>query len=188
MTYHEGIVVSWDDFLNAAAMGGDLEGKSITLRVYRPCDTAENLSVGSRFTFSLSCSHELFYKAALTGHNRTGYSELDKDELQKSEGYFFPKHATKTYFCEVIDQEETHEKDEYGEARIKRIRGEILEERGEEKGLSREDPLLNAMVHATRLPLADERQKRLLTKKIESLLEKSTENEDMKELIRDELR
>ncbi len=184
MSYYEGILVTTDHRPNAAAIGAKIEGETIESRIYSPSDTAQRLDEGIRFTFSLTTDPELFYRASLTGHNDPDISELSTGDL-KEEGrdFIYPSEATKTYFCEVKSTERIKERDKYGRANIKLIEGEILKERGVEKYIDREDPLVDAMVHASRMFVADEGQKEQIRKKVKFILQ---DNEsDLKQKILD---
>ncbi len=120
--------------------------------LYFPSDTARRLDEGIPFTFSLTNDPELFYRAALTGHDEPNMPELDLHDLEeKGERYLYPSKASKTYFCEVKRTEVIKETDQYGEAKIKLIEGKILEKKGEGEYIGRENPLVDAMVHASRI-------------------------------------
>ncbi|MFP4608180.1 MAG: DUF447 domain-containing protein [Candidatus Natronoplasma sp.] len=169
MVYHEGILVSTDEKINAAAVGAEIEGSKLKCRIYRPSDTAENLEVGVRFTYSLTDDLSLFFKAALTGRDEPGLSELSEDEIRRKENFFYPEEATEVFFCKVEEVWEKKIRDEYGSARLKHVVAEIQskETLREAAPLNREESLLDAMVHASRLPIVDGEQKRTIRKKID---------------------
>ncbi len=179
MTHHEGILVTWNEHINASAAGADIEGHTISLDIYRPSDAAENLTSNDRFTFSLTDDPRLFFQAALTGHN-SGKSELDDRELHHEEEFWWPKNATSVHLCSVEKREETKMSDEYGETRLLAVKGTIEERRSQGPYIERENPLVDAMVHASRLHVAEGMQKEKLKEKIKELLK----NEDGK-VVRD---
>ncbi|MEF8873127.1 MAG: DUF447 domain-containing protein [Candidatus Thermoplasmatota archaeon] len=172
MVYHEGILVSSNEVVNAAAIGADIETQKIRCRVYRPSDTARNLEPREKFTFSLTDDPSLFFKGALTGRDEPDNAELSEEELSRQDAFFYPDRATKVYFCRVESTSEKKITDRYGETRLKRVEGKVLFEEQKNKGqhLDRKNPLLDAMVHASRLPVADERQRKDLQKKVRSVL------------------
>ncbi len=176
MTYYEGILVANGSSINAAAIGAEIDEGSIGSQVYKPSDTARKLKDGSRFTFSLTDKPELFYKVALAGHDRPQRSELSKDDLVKDGGFFYPKDATRIYFCEVKRTRTIKEKDEYGDTEIKLVEGEVLEKRGDGDHIGREEPLVDAMVYATRMYVADEEQKKSIKEKVEDVLAENDSN------------
>ncbi|MEF8832946.1 MAG: DUF447 domain-containing protein, partial [Candidatus Thermoplasmatota archaeon] len=150
MSYYEGILITTDDRSNAAAIGAEIKGDKIGCQVYLPSDTGRRLDEGVRFTYSLTKDPELFYKAALTGHDEPDMSELTaKDLKNEGEDFFYPSEATKIYFCEVKRTKKITEKDEYGEAKIKLIEAEVLKEKGTKEYIGRENPFVDAMVYAS---------------------------------------
>lgn len=171
MNYYEGILVTNEDDSNVAAIGAKIDEDSMDSKIYMPSDTARRLEEGVKFTFSLTADPELFYRAALTGHDDPETSELSKDSLEREESFLYPKEATKTYFCRVESTKVITEKDEYGEARIKLVEGKVLEERGKGDHTGREDPLIDAMVHASRMYVADQDQRKAIREKVENILE-----------------
>ncbi len=184
MSYYEGILVTTDHRPNAAAIGAEIEGDRIGSQVYLPSDTARRLDEEVRFTFSLTTDPGLFYKAALTGHNEPDKAELESQNL-KDEGddFIYPSKATKTYYCEVKRTKMITEKDDYGKANIKLIEAEILKEKGVGEYIGRENLLVDAMVYASRMFVADEEQKEKIRERVKSVLE-DTES-DLKEKILD---
>jgi len=172
MPYYEGILVTANHRPNAAAIGAEINDDLIRSRVYLPSDTARRLDEGVRFTYSLTTDPELFYKAALTGHNEPGISELSTEDL-KDDGrdYLYPLEASKIYFCEVKLTHMITETDKYGEANIKNILAKVIKECGTEEYMGRENPLIDAMVYASRIFVADEGQKEYIRKKVKSILE-----------------
>ncbi len=177
MSYYEGILVTTNQRPNAAAIGANIEGDRIENQVYLPSDTARRLDEDIWFTYSLTTDPGLFYKAALTGHNEPDKAELDSRNLKaEGEGFIYPADATKTYFCEVKRTKMITEKDDYGKANIKLIEAEILKERGVEKYIGRENPLVDAMVYASRMFVADEKQKERIRERVKSVLEDNESN------------
>lgn len=175
MSYYEGILISSNKTLNTSAVGADVSEKHLQLRLYHPSDTSKNLEIGSKFTFSLTKSVQLFYKASLTGHNESNQSELSEDEVLERDGYYYPKEATKTFFCEVRSVEEKEGKDKYGKFLLKSIIGEIKNQKGkEDEYLSRDNPYLDSMVYASRIPVAEKEQK----EEIKNKVRKKLKNED----------
>lgn len=157
--------------MNAAAIGADIDRDSgeLNFRSYRPSNTSVNLVVGSRFTFSLTEDPKLFFKAALTGNN-SSKPELSKDELCSKEGFFFPKESVMTFFCRINDMDPGSVVDEYGESEYLDYQADILRVSGSGEGIGREDPLVDAMVHASRYHIADEEKKRELRQTIKDIL------------------
>ncbi len=183
MTYYEGILLSSDKFINASAAGADVKEDTLRLNIYSPSDTARNLSIGSKFTFSLTRDLELFFRASLTGHDEPEKIELSTDDMLEKDGYYYPKEATKTYFCEVIDIAEKEGEDEFGRYTIKKIIAEIISERGEKEYLTRENPYLDSMVYASRIPVSDEEQRKKIKKKVNELLK--NKNDDLARRIKE---
>ncbi len=184
MAYYEGILVTKENRPNAAAIGAEIDADKIGSQVYFPSDTARRLDEGIPFTFSLTNDPELFYRAALTGHDEPNMPELDLHDLEeKGERYLYPSKASKTYFCEVKRTEVIKETDQYGEAKIKLIEGKILEKKGEGEYIGRENPLVDAMVHASRIFVADGKQKENIRKKVNSILAET--ESDLKQKILD---
>jgi len=172
MSYYEGILVTTNHRHNAAAIGAEINDDIIVSQIYLPSDTSRRLDEGVRFTYSLTTNPELFYKAALTGHNDPDMSELSSTELKEEEGgFFYPVEASKSYFCKVKSTKMITETDEYGEAKIKLIAAQTLKERGAEDYIGRENPLVEAMVHASRMFVADKEQKKHIRNKVKSVLD-----------------
>lgn len=185
MTHHEGILVTWNRSINVSACGAEIEGDEIKLRIYEPSDTASNLEIDSRFTFSLTDDPSLFYKAALTGQNSPGVQELDDEELACEDDFLHPEYASQVYLCRVEGMDEECESDSYGVVDILAVSGKVIDKKGEGPFIEREDPLVDAMVYATRLHVADEEQRDELKQKIKDIL-KGEEN-DIAEKILDHL-
>ncbi len=183
MTYREGILVSENTVVNAAAIGAEIDHPVIEFEVYIPSDTARNLDKGVRFTYSLTKDPSLFFKAALTGHDDPRSAELDKSQLITEGDFIYPKEVTKVYFCEVEEVSKKTIQDEYGTSELKEIKGNISEKMGGKKDLlDRENSLIDAMVYASRMYVADERQKKQIYKKVKSVL-KDTESPLKKKII-----
>ncbi len=144
-------MVSWNHHVNAAAIGVgiDMNRRELTFRVYHPSDTARNLGVCANFTFSLSDSPELFYKAALTGNNGPG-SELSPDELVTEDGFYYPRDASRIFFCRLESTVSGFANDKYGRTPYGEHKAYILGTKGEGVYIGRENPYLDAMVHASR--------------------------------------
>lgn len=169
MTHYEGILVSWDGHVNSAAMGAEIEEENIVVNVYIPSNTYLNLKEEGRFTYSLTGDRELFYTSALTGHH-DDVCELGCSDLAKKDDFYFPTKASRTYFCEVLDQERITERDEFGTADIFQFKGKILRREGDGDHLGREDPVIDALVHASRYHLGDKEQKERIRKKVIEIL------------------
>jgi len=177
MSYYEGILVTTNQIPNAAAIGAEIEGNRIGSQVYLPSDTGRRLEEGVRFTYSLTTDPELFYKAALTGHNEPNESELTTTNLKdENKDFIYPSEATKIYFCEVKRTKMITEKDDYGKAKIKLIEAEILKDKGTEEYIGRENELVDAMVYASRMFVADEKQKERIKERVKSVLEDTDSN------------
>ncbi len=177
MTYYEGILGTSNDWPNFAAVGAEITGSKIGGRLYLPSDTGTRLVEGKSFSFSLTDNPNIFFKAALTGHNKKNQQELGDDEFIQKNGYVYPTQASKVYLCKTKKTKIVRRTDRYGEAKIKLFEGEILEKIIEcEEYLSREDPCLDALVYATRLPLADNEQKQELIREIDKILNKIKKN------------
>ncbi len=170
MPYREGILVSSNDWINTAAAGAEIEDEMIALRLYRPSDTARNLSHIDRFTFSLTDDPLLFFKASLTGHD-TGEPELKDAELVREGPYAYPERATKVYFCRVRSRKESTLHDRYGSVDILNVNAKIESVLGEGPFIDRSDPRVDAMVYATRYPIATGSQREQIKEKIEGLLQ-----------------
>ena len=155
MVHLEGVLVSWNHHINAAAMGVNIEDNKMSLRVYLPSDTGNNLELNKKFTYSLTDDPELFFKAALTGAN-TGFSELEDNDIESEGCYFFPKKATQTFFCEADEIVKRTIKDRYGTSDVLDITALITGKKGEGEYIQRENPLIDAMVHATRYPIVED--------------------------------
>lgn len=171
MVYLEGVLVTWEPSINVSAAGAEREDDGLNFHMYMPSDTARALSPGTSFTFTLTRDHELFYRAALTGMDEPSYQELEDEELIREDGHIYPREHGTVFFCEAVSSVTRVERDDYGDAVVKLVRAEIKEKRGEGKSLNREDPLLEAMIHATRLHVADDEQSRKLERRIKGLLE-----------------
>lgn len=182
MSYYEGILVSSNKVLNASAAGAEVKEDELHLTIYRPSDTARSLNIGSKFTFSLTKDLELFYLASLTGHDEPEINELSEYTILEDNGYYHPKKATKTYFCKVLDIEEKEGKDDYGSYAIKKIIAGIDFEEGEEKYLTRENPYLDSMVYASRIPVSNKEQRKKIKKKVNELLK--NKNDDLSKRIK----
>ncbi len=154
MVHREGILVSWNHHVNAAAVGADIEKDKMSFRIYKPADTAKNLEHNSRFTYSLTDSPELFYKASLTGADSSS-CELDSEEIKEEDGFYYPVKATQTHFCKISKITPGVVTDEYGTSEILDLEAEILSHKGKENYIQREDPLVDAMVHASRYQILD---------------------------------
>ncbi len=183
MSYFEGILVTTNHRPNVAAIGAEIYEGRIGNQIYLPSDTGRRLEEGVRFTYSLTTDPELFYKAALTGHNEPKMPELISEELKEEKEFIYPSQATKTYFCEVKRTKMITQRDKYGKAKIKLVESGILEGKGAEDHIGREEPLVDAMVHASRMFVANKKQKERIRKKVKSVLE-DTES-DLKQKILD---
>ncbi|MBS3816988.1 MAG: DUF447 family protein [Candidatus Thermoplasmatota archaeon] len=183
MAYYEGILTSTNHLINSAAIGAEIKEDKIVCEIYRPSDTARNLDENKRFTFSLTADPTLFFKGSLTGHNDPDYEEIGEEELKKEEDFFYPVNSTKTYFCRVKDIDEKKVRDEYGGSELKKVTAPIIEEKGEKNNyIGRKNPLVDAMVHATRIYVADERQKKKIREKVREIL-KDNESELKKKIL-----
>ncbi len=172
MSYYEGILVTTNHRPNAAAIGAEIEGDRIGSQIYLPSDTARRLDEDVRFTYSLTSDPRLFYKAALTGHDEPEKPELEPQNLKaEDDDFIYPSGATKTYFCEVKRTKIITEKDDYGKANIKLIEAEVIKKKGTDEYIGRENPLVDAMVYASRMFVADEEQKEWIREKVKSVLE-----------------
>ena len=170
MTYFEGIIVSKNHKVNVSAAGAELEKGIMKMRIYRPSDTAKNLENYNKFTFSLTADPDLFYKAALRGQNDPKIQELDDEELVRNNEFLYPEKASIVYFCKIKDREEISEKDKFGEVKILEIKAEIIDKKGSGDYIQRENPLVDAMVYATRKHVADEGQIEKIIEKVKNLL------------------
>lgn len=170
MTYYEGILATKGVWHNFAAIGAEIVESKIGGKVYLPSDTADRLEEGKRFTFSLADEPELFFKAALTGNNRSDYCELKTSGYEVDGEFVYPKRATKIYFCKIKKTKLIEQEDEYGEAEIKLFEAEIIRKEGELEYISREEPHVDAMVHASRFNIADKEQKKKIQNQVESIL------------------
>ncbi|MGM0509678.1 MAG: DUF447 domain-containing protein [Thermoplasmatota archaeon] len=200
MTHYEGILVSWNDHVNSAAMGADIEGDRMLLNVYVPSNTYLNLKeegrftgkpVGSpdtyraepsKFTYSLTNSRELFYKSTLTGHH-DDVCELGCSDLAKKDDFYYPTSASVTYFCKVESEKKVKKKDGFGETDIFRFEARILEKEGDGVYIDRDDPVVDALVYASRYHLGDEEQRAKIRKKVQDIL-KGVEG-DVADKVRD---
>lgn len=185
-TRYEGILISLGEVVNAAAIGAEIRSsRRICCEIYMPSDTARNLEIGAKFTYSLADSHHLFYNAALTGRNQSGYQEIPDEQLCRMERYIYPKNAIKVFFCKVKEISKKKCKDEFGTVEIKKIEGKIKFDKKLKDGspLGRGDPLLDTMVHLTRLDLAEGKEKKRLRKLIIKLL-KSADESPIKEKLK----
>ncbi|MFO8109476.1 MAG: DUF447 family protein [Thermoplasmata archaeon] len=170
MVHREGILVSRDGWTNTAAMGADIDDDLIRFRIFRPSDTAENLKKNKQFTFSLTDDPIIFYKAALTGYN-SPQPELREEELIHRDIFYYPKKATRVFFCEVSSTREVSTRDDYGTADILEVKAVVLDTQGDGPYIDRDDPLVDAMVHATRYAIATGERKKELEERIEGLLD-----------------
>ncbi len=170
MVHREGILVSTDGWVNTAAMGADIDEDLIRFRIFRPSDTAWNLKKNKEFTFSLTDDPMLFYKAALTGHD-TQQPELLEDELVEEDGFYYPKKATRVFFCRVISTKDISIKDAFGSADLLTVEASIVRDTGEADFIGRENHLVDIMVHLTRYIISNEDKKEAIKMYVESILE-----------------
>ena len=176
MTHYEGILVSSNDVINTSAAGAEINDESLYLKIYLPSDTGRNLQVGKEFTFSLTDSIRLFYLASLKGHNQPEKPEVPKSKILEKDGYYFPKEAGKTYFCTVKNISKKEGNDKYGEFELKKIKAKIDKKEGQGDFLTRENPYLDSLVYASRIHVADEKEKEKIQKKVRELMkDKETE-------------
>jgi len=169
MTHYEGILVSWNDHVNSAAMGAEIEGDQMHLNVYVPSNTYLNLNEAGRFTFSLTNSRELFYRSALIGHHND-VCELGCSDLAKEDEFYYPVSASITYFCEVEEEKKIKKKDEFGETVVFRFKAKIMKKEGGGEYIDRDDPVVDALVFASRYHLGDEEQRAKIRKKVQDIL------------------
>jgi len=181
MAWYEGILLTWNTHLNAAAVGALLEEDSIELKIYNPSDSAKNLKENNRFTFSLTDDPYLFYKAALTGHDTINFMEFEEDEIETEGEFFYPKKAARVHLCEVLEFNEVEIQDELGHSIVTNVSGHIIEKIGHGDYIQREDPRVDAMVHASRIPLAEGEYKKRLKEKIYKILK--NQNDDLADKI-----
>ncbi len=169
MTYLEGILVSSDGHVNTAAMGARIQGDTLHARVFIPSDTARNLGKNHRFTFSLTADPELFFKGALTGHDSPGEPELEEDEMVSTDGFYYPKKASKVHFCHITSIIKRTVRDEYGRGELLDVTASILRVQGDERFIGREHPLVDVMVHLSRYSMVGEEQKRVMEARVKEL-------------------
>ncbi|MFO7792397.1 MAG: DUF447 family protein [Candidatus Saliniplasma sp.] len=171
MRRYEGILVTWNSHMNTSAAGARLEEGFIELDIYHPSDSARNLRKNPRFTFSLVDDPSLFYKASLKGHDEPGYQELAEDLMENKAGFYYPQTASIVHLCEVSDLQDYELEDELGKTTVSKVNARIIEKFGEGRYIQREDPLVDSMVYATRVPLAEGKYKEKLKEKIYKILE-----------------
>ncbi len=171
MKRYEGILVTWNSHVNSSAVGARIKEQLIELDIYHPSDSARNLQDHPKFTFSLVDDPDLFFKAALEGQDQPGYEEISPKSIMEKAGFYYPKKASLVYLCEVFELSDYEIEDELGGATISKIKGRIIEKFGEGGYIEREEPLVDAMVYATRVPLAKEEYKKKLKEKIYNILE-----------------
>ncbi|MGM0404710.1 MAG: DUF447 domain-containing protein [Thermoplasmatota archaeon] len=171
MPRYEGILVTWNSHLNTSAAGAVIEKDTIKLNIYHPSDSIRNLQKHLEFTFSLTDDPSLFYKSALTGSNELGYQEVSKVNMENQAGFYYPRDATVIYCCKVENIDEYKTQDRYGKSVVSKVEGIVMEKIGDGKFIQRENPLVDAMVYATRVPLVDGEQKEMLKEKIYKTLE-----------------
>lgn len=182
MPRYEGILVTWNSHLNTSAAGALIENDIIKLDIYHPSDSARNLRSRPEFTFSLTDEPSLFYKAALTGTNKSKYQEISEENMEEHADFYYPKKASVIYCCRVSDQHEHKINDRFGKSVISKVQGEIVIKIGNGEFIQRENPLVDAMVYATRVPLVDGEQKEDLKEKIYKTLE-NQEDEVAKKIL-----
>ncbi len=171
MPIFEGILVTWNSHVNTSAVGADIEENQIEINIYHPSDTARNLRENHKFTFSLVNDPYMFYKASLEGIDEPGYNELGEDSMKCQDGFYYPIDASKVYFCEVSDRQNYEVEDELGTALVSKVLGSVVKKFGEGDYIQRENPLVDSMVYATRVPLAEGEYKKKLKEKIYKNLE-----------------
>ena len=164
-------MVTWNSHINAAAVGAILEDKELKMKIYNPSDSARNLKLNRKFTFSLTDDPYLFYKASLTGWNTIGFQELNDHEIKTEGDFHYPSKSTVVYLSKLEDTRETIVKDVLGRSRITEVKAQIIKKIGEGEHIQREDPFVDAMVYASRVHLADEEYQKKLKEKIYTILE-----------------
>ncbi len=170
MTHYEGILVSWNDHVNSAAMGAEIQGDEMLLNVYVPSNTYMNLKEERHFTYSLTDDRELFYKSTLTGHH-DDICELGCSDLIEKDGFYYPVKASVTYFCQVEGENRVKKEDEFGATEIFQFKAKILDKKGSGENIDREDPVVDALVYASRYHIGDEEQKIEIREKVLQILE-----------------
>lgn len=181
MPRYEGILVTWNSHVNTSAAGADIDKDKIELEIYSPSDTARNLHATPSFTFSLVNDPTLFYKASLTGSNEPGFSELPENAVEERSGYYYPKDASVVHLCEVKEYSKHEIQDEFGKSVVFEVKGEVTKKIGKGEFIQRENPLVEAMVHATRLSLLEGKRKEKLRGKIYKTLE--NQNDELSKKI-----
>ncbi len=165
-------MISWNHHVNASAIGADInidEGE-LNFKVYCPSDTERNLESNPNFTYSLTDSPELFFKAALTGNNRPG-CELNQDELVVKGGFYYPRDASRIFFCQVKDSESGNVIDEYASSEYYGHKAVILDRQGEGAYIGRANPYVDAMVYASRYNVVESgEQKNKIRQRVKNIL------------------
>lgn len=175
MEHLEGILVSVNEHINTSAAGADTEDSSMSFRIYSPSNTFSNLSKNDKFTFSLTDDPEQFYRGAVIGHN-SDVQELPDDELKKDGEFRYPKEATKVFFCNIVDREIKTIKDGYGEADVLFVKARVKKTKGRGHHIQRENPYVDALVHASRYHMSSPEQKKQLRRKVRIILKNKEDN------------
>ncbi|MFO7991007.1 MAG: DUF447 family protein [Thermoplasmata archaeon] len=175
MEHLEGILVSRNEHINTSAAGADIEGSNLFFRIYSPSNTFSNLTKTDRFTFSLTDDRELFYRGALIGHDNE-VQELRNEELKKDDGHPYPEGASKVFFCSIIFRQIKTVKDEYGCSDVLFVKTKVTKSIGEGEYIQREDPHVNALVHASRYHIASPEQKKQIRSRVRKILKNEEDN------------
>jgi len=182
MPRYEGILVTWNGHVNTSAAGALIENGSIELDIYHPSDSSRYLKENSEFTFSLVDDPALFFKAALTGVNKPGFQEISEEAMDRYFGFFYPKKASVIHLCKVKEIFEYKVEDKYGESVVSKIKGNVIKKFGDGEFIQRENPLVDALVYATRVSLVEGEQREKLKEKIYKCLE-TQEDETAKKIL-----
>jgi len=167
---------------NVSAMGVMKQQGIFLLRLFGGSNTFDNMKDLRMFGINVVHGIDLIAKATLKGWGNEE-PEFTDDAFEEFGGYPFLKDATAFIECKVTDWQEQSGKDQFGPYHIAFVKATATNQNVTvpKEPMKRQDqPLVDALIMATRWKKAEGKAKANLEKVIRQLMEKSVANFDEK--------
>lgn len=184
---YETIVTTMNSLPNAAAIGIMLVDDTIQMKVFAGTNTYSNVKRNGRFAINFVNEDQLdlLTKAALTGHNSKEREFPDECYLY-DEGIPHLAQIKNYLLCEIEQSSEKQIEDKIGRCNVLKIRAKILKcVVGEDISpiIMKENPLVEALIHATRYGISKGKVKLDYRKKVKYYLDSAVDNKKINENI-----
>ncbi len=172
---YETIVTTTNSLPNAAAIGISLIDDMIQMKVFAGTNTYSNVKRNRRFAVNFVSKDQLdlLIKAALTGHG-SKEREFPNEHYLYDEGIPHLIQVKNYLLCEVEQSTEKQMKDKIGRCDVLEIKARILKcIAGEDVSpiIMKENPLVEALIHATRYSISKGKVKADYKKKVKYYLD-----------------